>query len=112
MEQKVENKQQVEQNVVVDTAPTETSDVASQPEATLSCIAKYAVLYGADWNTDTQSARSLFADTTLEYVACDKQADFCQKKSVTAYPTWIINEQNVFIGRMTLEQLKAATDCK
>jgi parvulin-like peptidyl-prolyl isomerase len=78
--------------------------------ALFSCIAQKATVYGTEWSSDTRAARDLFArqGVGLPYVACDRYPDACA--DVTGYPTWKIDGQ-MFVGRMSVEQLKDAADC-
>jgi len=80
--------------------------------AVLLCVAQKSTLYGANWETDTLSALSLFQKqgVALSYIACDKSKAACDAAGVKAYPTWSIGGKT-YLGRMTIDELKNAAGC-
>lgn len=93
-------------------APPAPAQPVIDPQGILSCVAERATLYGASWEADTQSALSLFQKqgVALTYVACDVSKSACDRAGVKAYPTWSIDGK-LYLGRMTIDQLKNAANC-
>ena len=95
-----------EEVVVEEVVEEPPQEVEVTEETLLECIADKVTLYGVGWNKDSQNARELFEGVDLNYVNCGTAE--CQ--GIQAYPTWVINGRT-HLGRMSLEQLKLATDC-
>ena len=79
------------------------------------CIEKADfVIYGANWCGWTQKLVEMFGGfdmVTPIYVECTEEAELCEEKGVTAYPTVLIKDVK-YQGARTFEEIAITTGCE
>jgi parvulin-like peptidyl-prolyl isomerase len=84
------------------------------------CLKKEgAVLYGAYWDSSTNTQKELFGmdAANIDYVECGVQGDYraqaevCRQTGIQAYPTWVIGSEK-YMGILEIKQLETMTGCK
>jgi hypothetical protein len=71
------------------------------------------VIYGADWCGWTKKLVEMFGGWEIVssvYVECTEQAELCQQKDVTGYPTILINDK-AYQGNRSFEGFSEVTGC-
>ncbi|MBR9693247.1 hypothetical protein GOV07_04970 [Candidatus Woesearchaeota archaeon] len=77
-----------------------------------TCLAEAdAKMYGTDSCAHCQVQKRMFgtAFKYVDYENCD-YSRVCQEEGITAYPTWVINEERL-VGQQPLELLAEKTGC-
>jgi hypothetical protein len=74
---------------------------------------KGAVMYGSDFCTNCQNQKNMFGVDfkNVNYFNCDFNRDECQKKGITFYPVWALNNK-VIIGLQSLPALAEFSGCE
>lgn len=84
------------------------------------CLAdNNATFYGAYWCPHCNRQKAMFGDAMehVDYVECSPngkdapQAEICQRKGISGYPTWIIQGER-YSGVQSFEDLAVAADCE
>jgi thiol-disulfide isomerase/thioredoxin len=80
---------------------------------------KRVVFYGAEWCPNCKLQKELFEKhfVNIDYVECSldaslPQAEICDQKKISKYPTWIQNDDKKLTGIMRLETLAREFGCK
>ena len=77
------------------------------------CLAeKGAVMYGADSCENCANQKKLFGEdfSNVNYVNCEFNYEECQKKGISVYPLWALNDM-VLAGTQTLPVLSKFAGC-
>ncbi|MBR9676557.1 hypothetical protein GOV04_00255 [Candidatus Woesearchaeota archaeon] len=79
------------------------------------CLTSQGVeMYGTYWCHNCQDQKNMFgknAFSNIVYIECTTAEEYCEEKEITAYPTWIINDQQL-VGLQELETLSELTGCQ
>ncbi len=79
------------------------------------CLAsKKLTMYGAVWCSHCKEEKANFGDSFkyVPYVECTESPDLCVQKGVGAYPTWIDEKGEKYIGVQGLERLSKISGCQ
>lgn len=75
---------------------------------------KKVEMYGAYWCSACAEQKARFGKSFryIDYVECTEEQELCNKKEITGYPTWIINNSQRVSGVQTLNTLARISGCK
>ena len=74
---------------------------------------KGAVMYGSDSCENCANQKKLFGEdfSNVNYVNCEFSYEECQKKEISVYPAWALNNK-VIVGTQTLTALSEFAGCE
>lgn len=69
-------------------------------------------MYGADTCPHCQQQKKLFKGSfdLIDYVECNQNPTACEEAGISAYPTWMVDDQ-AYVGRKSMSELAELADC-
>ena len=95
---------------------TQSNDIPpTKYDAFAQCLAsKKLTMYGATWCSHCKAEKALFGESFkyVPYVECTENPNECLAKGVEAYPTWIDEKGQKYVGGQGLEKLSEISSCE